>query len=188
MQNGQPELRVDVKALNARLTRLEEQLRTGAFVAAQPARKPAKKEVPEDYYDEDERPPMPGDEDAPPEEEPAAPVSDAPMGFWTELVASVRKELKPPASGFFVASPNAPVQGFLQGDKLELRCSNTFTAQMLDKPDVLEIVSRKASAMLNRPVRALVVDLLAKPASNPRMEQLLNFGKAHADVVKIRNN
>ena len=184
----QPELRVDVKALNARLTRLEEQLRTGAFVAAQPARKPAKKEVPEDYYDEDERPPMPGDEDAPPEEEPAAPVSDAPMGFWTELVASVRKELKPPASGFFVASPNAPVQGFLQGDKLELRCSNTFTAQMLDKPDVLEIVSRKASAMLNRPVRALVVDLLAKPASNPRMEQLLNFGKAHADVVKIRNN
>ena len=184
----QPELRVDVKALNARLTRLEEQLRTGAFVAAQPARKPAKKEVPEDYYDEDERPPMPGDEDAPPEEEPAAPVSDAPMGFWTELVASVRKELKPPASGFFVASPNAPVQGFLHCDKLELRCSNTFTAQMLDKPDVLEIVSRKASAMLNRPVRALVVDLLAKPASNPRMEQLLNFGKAHADVVKIRNN
>ena len=184
----QPELRVDVKALNARLTRLEEQLRTGAFVAAQPARKPAKKEVPEDYYDEDERPPMPSDEDAPPDEEPAAPVSDAPMGFWTELVASVRKELKPPASGFFVASPNAPVQGFLHCDKLELRCSNTFTAQMLDKPDVLEIVSRKASAMLNRPVRALVVDLLAKPASNPRMEQLLNFGKAHADVVKIRNN
>ena len=61
----QPELSTDVESINARLTRMEEQLRTGAFVAAQPKKAP-RKEVPEDVYDEDELPPLPGDEDAPP--------------------------------------------------------------------------------------------------------------------------
>ena len=184
----QPELSLDVKAINARITRIEEQLRTGAFVAAAP-QKTAKKEVPEDIYDEDERPPLPDDLDAPPaEEEPAPQVSEAPMGFWQELTAAARKELKPPAMGFFVATPNAPMQGFLVGNTLELRCGNRFIAETLNKPDILEVVSRKASAMLGRPIQASVVDLSAKPASNPRMEQLMNFGKAHPDVVKIRNN
>ena len=182
----QPELSVDVKALNARLTRIEEQLRTGAFVAA--PQKTAKKDVPEDFYDEDELPPLPDDADAPPAEAEEAPamVNEAPMGFWQELVAAARKELKPPAIGFFAAGPNAPMQGALVGDKLELRCGNTFIAQTVSKPEVLEIVSRKASAMLGRPVRAEVVDLSAKPQGNPRMEQLMNFGKAHSDIVRIK--
>ena len=110
------------------------------------------------------------------------------MGFWQDLVAAARKELKPPAMGFFATGPNAPVQGALLGDKLELRCGNGFIAQTIGRPDVLEIVSRKASAMLGRPIRAEVVDLTAKPQGNPRLDQLMNFGKAHPDVVKIRNN
>ena len=57
---------------------------------------------------------------------------------------------------------------------------------MLDKPDVLEILTRKAGAMLNRQVRAKVVDLSKKPASNPRMEQLMNFGRAHSDIIHIK--
>ena len=184
----QPELSLDVKAMNARITRIEEQLKTGAFVAAAP-QKTAKREVPEDIYDEEELPPLPGDEDAPPaEDEPAQPVNEMPMGFWQELVAAARKELRPPAMGFFNAAPNAPMQGVMQGSKLELRCSNTFIAETVNKPEILEIVSRKASAMLGRNVQATVVDLSAKPQGNPRMEQLMNFGKAHPDVVKIRNN
>ena len=182
----QPELSLDVKAVNARLTRLEEQLRTGDFVA--PAGKKAAKAapIPEDTED-DERPPMPDDADAPPEE-PQPAFNEAPMGFWTELVTAVRKELKPPASGFFAVSPNAPVQGALVGNRLELRCTNTFTAETINKPDILEVVSRKASAMLGRKVGAFAVDLSAKPANNPRMEQLLNFGKAHSDIVKIKEH
>ena len=108
------------------------------------------------------------------------------MGFWSDLCGGVRKELKPPVSGFFAVSPNAPVQGALLGDKLELRCSVDFVAKTLDRPDVLELVSRKASAMLGRPVRAVVVDINARPAGNPRMEQLMNFGKAHSDIVTIK--
>jgi DNA polymerase-3 subunit gamma/tau len=182
----QPELSLDAKAINARLTRLEETIKSGAFTMATPG-KQQKTSVPEDAYDEDELPPLPDDGDAPPEpEDMPMPVSEAPSGFWTELVASARKELKPPASGFFVASPNAPMQGVLMGQTLELRCNNAFVAQTLSRPDILEVVGRKASAMLGKPVRVNIVDLTAKPAGNPRMEQLMNFGKAHSDIVRIK--
>ena len=186
----QPELSLDAKALNARLTRLEEQIKSGNIaVAAQPKNNPKAAVSSDDDFDDD-RPPMPGDEDAPPgEEEPLPspqPRNEAPMGFWSELVNGVRRELKPPASGFFTVSPNAPVQGVLTGNRLELRCTNSFTAQMLDKPDILEVVSRKASAMLGRPVRAFSVDMTAKPQGNPRMEQLMQFGREHSNIVNIK--
>ena len=184
----QPELNLDAKALNARLTRLEEQIKSGSFVAAAPQKK-AKQKDSEDPY-EDDRPPMPGDEDAPPLEEEVPPPrpSEAPVGFWPELCGAVRKELKPPISGFFAPTPNAPVQGALLGDTLELRCGNDFIAKMLDKPEILEVVSRKVSAMLSRPIRVTVVDMTAKPAGNPRMEQLMKFGRDHSDIIKIKNN
>ena len=181
----QPELSLDTKALNARLTRLEEQVKSGAFVPAAPVK--AEKAASEKDEYEDDRPPMPDDADAPPAEDtPPVMESEAPVGFWSDLVAAVRKELKPPVSGFFVVTPNAPVQGALVGDRLELRCSNSFTAQMLDRPEILEVVSRKATAMLSHPVRAVTVDMSAKPAANPRMEQLMNFGRAHSDIVTIK--
>ncbi len=181
----QPELSLDAKALNARLTRLEEQLKNGNFVVAAKPQKAQEAPVRDDY--DDDRPPMPDDDDAPPlPEEPPIQQSEAPMGFWSELCGAVRKELKPPISGFFAATPNAPVQGSLVGNKLELRCSNAFTSQMLDKPEILEVVSRKASAMLGKQVRAVPVDMTAKPAGNPRMEQLMSFGRNHPDIVKIK--
>ena len=176
----QPELILDAESLNARLTRLEEQIKTGSFTvqAAMPV-KPVQPAEEEDY------PPMPGDEDAPPviEEEPAAP---APTGFWMDLAVSIRRELRPPASGFFAPTPNAPVQGILKGNQVILQCANSFTKEMVDKPNILELVARKASAQLGRPVTAKAVDVSAKPQANPNMEQLLNFGRAHPDVVKIK--
>ena len=181
-----PELSLDAKALNARLTRLEEQLKSGSFVPAAPVKNVT---APSPEKEDGDRPPLPDDADAPPIREEDSPIQhETPIGFWSELVASVRKELKPPASGFFVASPNAPVQGKLHGDRLELRCSNDFTAKMLDRSDILEVVSRKAGAMLGRPIRVSVVDITARPQSNGRMEQLMNFGRAHSDIVKIKNN
>ena len=181
----QPELSLDAKSLNARLTRLEEQVKSGSFVPA-PAKKQEQRT--EETDDESDLLPVPDDADAPPEmDAPPAPLQDeAPVGFWSDLVAAVRRELKPPVSGFFVVTPNAPVQGALTGGRLELRCTNSFTAQMLDKPEILEVVSRKAAAMLSRPIQAVTVDLSEKPAANPRLEQLMNFGRAHSDIVKIK--
>ena len=182
----QPELQLDAKALNARLSRLEEQLKSGAFVAAVPAAPAAKQEAPED----DDRPPMPTDDDAPPcaDEQPQAapPADEAPLGFWTELVSAIRQELRPPISGFFVATPNAPVQGSVQGKQVVLRCANSFTLEMINKPEILALVGRKASVILGRPVSATAVDKNAKPENNARMEQLISFGRAHSDIVTIK--
>ena len=184
----QPELSLDAQSLNARLTRLEDQIKSGAFAVAAPV-KQEKKVVPEDL--DDERPPLPDDADAPPSDEEPAPRkpasnTQAPPGFWTDLMTASRKELKPPASGFFVAAQNSPLRGALKGDVLELRCAVTFVADAVNRPDILEVVTRKASALLERQVRVVVVDMSAKPAGNPHMEKLLNFGKNHSEVVKIK--
>jgi len=178
----QPELSLDVKSVNARLTRLEEAIRSGELVVKQDVSK--QRHSPAEEFDDD-RPPLPADEDAPPEELPL-PANEAPIGFWAELIAAARKELKPPASGFFVVSPSAPVQGHLVGDRLELRCSNAFTVQTISKPEILEVISRKASAQLGRKIHVFAVDMSAKPLNNPRMEQLMSFGRAHSDIIRIK--
>ncbi len=176
----QPELSLDAGSLNARLTHLEEQIKLGTFVTAAAAQSSA----PTAVQEEEELPPMPDDADAPPEELPV--VSDAPVGFWTDLISAVRAELKPPLSGFFTTSPNAPVQGVLQSDRLTLRCTNAFIKEMVNKPEVLTLVARKAGAMLGRNVRVTVSDGNGSPENHEKMGQLLDFGRAHADIVKIK--
>ena len=177
----QPELVLDSGSLNARLTRLEDRLNSGDFTV-----KTSSPAVVED----DERPPMPDDSDAPPEtgQYDSATQNDAPIGFWTDVAAQIRKELKPPASGFFAPTPNAPVQGVLQGQKLLLVCSNKFTMEYINKPEILDLVSRKASAKLGIPVRAFAVDHMAGSANTEQMEQLLQFGRAHSDIINIKEN
>ena len=177
----QPELSLDAKSLNARLTKLEEKIRTGDFVPAAKVTQIAKAE---DVVD-DELPPPPDDADAPPAAE-HAPVDHTPMGFWTDLAAAVRQELKPPLSGFFAASPNAPLQGRLEGNTVILCCSTDFVLQMLNKPEIIELVSRKASAQLGRTVSVKVIDSSAVPQRSKKMDQLLSFGRAHSEVIKIK--
>ena len=185
----QPELSLDAESLNARLTRLEEQIKSGSFVVSQ---KQSAKPVPEDL--DDERPPLPDDGDAPPDEDTPvaenkpAQQSQAPAGFWTDLMTASRKEMRPPASGFFVATQSSPLRGALKGNVLELRCQTTFVAEEVNRPDILEVVSRKAAALLGHPVQIKIVDMSAKPSGNPRMEQLLKFSKAHSDIVTIKEH
>ena len=175
----QPELKLDAESLNARLSRLEERIKNGSFVAAVAAPVPVAEQ-------EDELLPVPDDSDAPPVEVRSEPVDESPVGFWPDFVAAIRQELKPPLIGFFTTSSNAPIQGVLQGNQLILRCSAKFVLEMVDKPPVLEMVARKASAQLGRPVRAVVVDKNASLGNNQNMEQLLAFGRAHSDIIKIK--
>ena len=184
----EPGLQMDAESVNARLSRLEEQLRTGDFVA--PVR--AVVSTP-GQIDNDQRPPAHDDADAPPDpnepvtDQPDAPAADeTPVGFWPDLVAAVRKELKPPVSGFFTATPNAPIQGKLQGAKLVLLCGNAFVADMINKPEITALVGRKATAILGRTVTAAVQDRTAKTEKNQQMEQLLAFGREHSDIIHIK--
>ena len=176
-----PELSLDASALNARLTRLEDQLKSGAFVAApKAAAQPEAQTEPEE-----ELPPIPDDSDAPPDAEAqqVAPVNSD--SFWLELVGEIRQELSPPVSGFFVATPTAPVRGVLRGNILELRCQGSFPAESVSAKPVQEVIARKAAARLGRAVQIKVVDV-TQTGNTGRMEQLMNFGRAHQDIVKIR--
>lgn len=175
----QPELSLDAESLNARLTRLEDQIKSGSFVSfsSQPeaAKEPAQAVQPVPKQPE-------------PEEIPEAelPVEEMDPGAWTELLSAVRKELKPPASGYFMQSDNAPIKGSLHDGILELRCVNKFVAEIVDRPEILEVVSRKVSAMAGKRIVVKVTDFSSKPQANPQFERILDFGRSHSDVFNIK--
>ncbi len=179
---SQPELSLDSKAINARLTRLEEQMRSGVVVS-----KPQSQTTEQitSVQQMEELPPPPDDADAPPASEMEMPTQ-APIGFWTDLAAAIRSELRPPVSGFFAGTPNAPLHASLQGDTLILHCDGMVTTGMVNKPEVLKIVKQKADAQLGRNMKIKVVDTTEVPAHNAKMDQLLSFGKAHSDIIKIK--
>ena len=187
-----PALQMDAEALNARISKLEEQLRSGNFampIQAAPQAKPS--------YDDD-GPPPPGDEDAPLDPDAPAPVmeqpkaapakDDTPIGFWVDLAAAMRPELPRSLVGFFSGTDNAPVRGLVRENRVGLICANAFVTQMVDRPDVRDLAARKASLILGRPVTVKVVDRTARPEQNKQMEQLMAFGREHSDIIKIKNN
>ncbi len=181
----QPQLHLDAEGLNARLSALENRIKNAPIQAVQPV---------QPVYDDDELPPAPDDRDAPPEEradimpsaEPA--VEAVAPDFWPAVAAQLRRELKPPISGFFAPSPNAPVQAVLRGNRLELLCSNNFTYDLLNKPQLLAIIGEKASEHVGRTLVAAAVDRGAKQADSPNLRKLMDFGKSHPDIVKIKQN
>ena len=177
----QPELQLDAAGINARLTRLEEQIKSGELTVAV---KPPREQQPE----EEEQIPPPGDEDAPPMMDVPAPQPEdnTPAGFWTDLVSSLRQELRPPVSGFLMTTENAPIRGVLEGNRVVLKCTNRFAKEMVDKPEILSLIGRKASAILGRQVTVSPVDMTQNPQTSDRMEQLMRFGREHGDVINIK--
>lgn len=175
----QPELESDTQSLIARLTRIEDQIKSGALshVAApeQPvaAAEPVRQAAPE-------KPVV-----AVPEKEIA---DEAPVGFWADIVAAVRAELIPSMRGFFTTSENSPLRGVLAGEKLVLLCANKFIIDIINKPDITGLVARKASAKLGRPIRVVVTDNSGVDQKNAQMDQLLDFGRSHSDVINIIDN
>lgn len=179
-----PELQLDAESLNVRLTRLEDQIKSGVVTAA-----PQKPQPALEAEDEEEYPPLPDDRDAPALAE--APVSveeedPAAASFWVEICGEIRKELKPPVSGFFAQTANSPVNGVMKGDTILLVCANAFTKQIVDKPEVLDLVARKVSAKFGRPIRAKACDKTETGGKSAQMEQLLQFGREHSDVIHIK--
>lgn len=178
----QPELVLDASSLNARLNRLEEKVNSGNIVV----RASSSEEVVPLVDDETKEEPTQMQQPA--ESVAATLLDEAPIGFWTDVAAQVRSELKPPVSGFFLVAPNAPVRGVLKGTQLVLLCANSFTMQIINKPEILQLIARKASAKLNAQVRVTAIDETATTTRSEQMEQLLNFGRNHSDIVKIKDN
>ena len=176
----QPELSLDAQSINARLTRLEEQIRSGSFTPAQPVQIPVQQEKQQIASLSEPQNEMPA------QIVPDEPMEELPIGFWVDLGASIRPEITGPFYSYFMFKPDSPVQGVLKGDEMILRCDCKFSYDVVNKPEYLELVSRKASARLGRKIRVKVEDITAKPAANSKMDQLLSFGMAHGDVIKIK--
>ncbi len=181
-----PELQLDAESLNARLTRLEQQLASGRLTVAPPS---------DDGWDDD-RPPFPGDEDEPggpalPPPEPAprraaptqaAPTaSELPIGFWTDLVQAVGPQLLPSLRSFLPG-----VRPQLQGDTLVLAVETPFVQKMVDTPQAMGLIRAKAAELLGRPVAVRVAVGNGAPEGEDRFQALLDFGRQHGDIFDIK--
>ena len=176
----QPELEIDMQSLIARLTRIEDQLKSGCFTQAVPAEAVYQPVVEQKTDKIEEITPMPTPEQKL--------TDEAPVGFWADVISAVRAELTPSMRGFFTTSDNSPLRGVLAGEKLVLICANKFIIDIINKPDITGLVARKASAKLGRPIRVVVTDSGEINQKNEQMEQLLDFGRSHSDVINITDN
>lgn len=170
-----PELEMDAKALNARISKVEEMLRNGVAI---------KEKTPEPIVVQAQPEVTVTTQDCQITDPPIK--KEAPVGFWTDLVASLQDTLKPPLMGFITAMPDSPIKGVLDDTVLTLNCFNKFAADMVNKPEILTEIEQKATAILGWQVHIKVVDTSAAPAQNQMMQQLLRFGKEHADIVSIK--
>ena len=176
----QPELDSDMNALLARLTKLEDQIRSGCIAAvAAPQVPTAASQQPAEAPVHAAAPEVPVDHTI---------VDEAPIGFWADVVSAVKEELSVSMRGFFATSENAMVKGILSKGTLILTCTNKFTLDIINKPDIIELISRKASAKLGKPVRVVVTDDSGYGSKSEQLEELVNFGKKHSDIVSFTNN
>lgn len=183
LQLCDPALSLDAESINARLSRLEDRISSGNFVAAAPC---MKTEAPEPMIEEDEeRPPLPDDSDDPFASAPASVHSSS--DFWPELVEKLQRELKPPVSGFFLNGEQSPVKGILKGSILYLECAPGPFKPNIEKPEVLSLVQEKAQSILGADVHVRVVSQGTRMEDDDQgINSLLSFGAQHRDIFNIK--
>ena len=182
-----PQLQLDAQSLNARLSRVEEQLASGVLVQASPAAAPEAADAPPTEGPVHETAPAASSSAAGqtlPEEVTSEEDTPLPDGFWPELAQRMRAELRPPVVGFFTGAENAPLQPRLRGDALQLVANDAFVKAIVDKPAVRELVQTKAATLLGRPVAVQVV-IKGQKDDSRALEELISFGQAHSDIFSI---
>ena len=182
-----PQLQLDAQSLNARLSRVEEQLASGVLVQARPAAAPEAADALPTEGPVHETAPAASSSAAGqtlPEEVTLEEDTPLPDGFWPELCQRMRAELRPPVVGFFTGAENAPLQPRLRGDALQLVANDAFVKAIVDKPAVRELVQTKAATLLGRPVAVQVV-IKGQKGDSRALEELISFGQAHSDIFSI---
>lgn len=183
IQLCEPSLRLDAQALNARISRLEEQLAAGTVVCAAPtaqqvpgvsaqpsaAAPPVKEATPS--------------ADLPQSAQQAAP--QLPTGFWPTLCERLRAGLSARDRGFFAV--NGPLRPVLQGDTLLMAADNTFILDMVKKPEIEQQVREKASAILGKPVavRFALASQVSSHGEDP-MDALVQYAEQHSEIFTIK--
>ncbi|MBQ7522972.1 MAG: DNA polymerase III subunit gamma/tau [Oscillospiraceae bacterium] len=180
MELCSPVLTEDVQALSARLGRLEEKLAAGTFTAA-----PAPKQETAEKPVQKEKPIAPKQPDAPKETAPTKTNDLLPADFRAEFFAKIAPELSPAARGFF--SVQGPFELRLQDGTLYVETENDFALNIIgDKDRLAPILSEKASALRGAPTKVCIGKKGQYQKQDDPMQELLQFGKNHEDIVKIR--
>ena len=188
MQLCEPALRLDAQALNARISRVEEQLASGVLVKAARGVVRVVREgravvviFVAGGLRRGQLPEMP-----PAQPAPAAPKPETPAGFWPALSEKLRAELSAKDRGFFAA--NGPLHPVLQGEStLIMAADNEFVLGMVKKPAIEQLIREKASALLGRPVavRFALKNQVSNLGKDP-MDALVQFGEQHLDIFTIK--
>ena len=170
----EPSLSLDAKALNARLTRVEEALASGQITRT--AAKPAE---PEKVFFE----PV---EEQPPQELPAEPTEELPVGFWPEFYAKIGAELPLSDRYLFGTDENSPAKTVLSGNTLTVYADSEMVKDRLDKPEIRQMMAQKASAMLQRSILVRVLSAAQNTEKSASMQHLMEFGRQHNDIINIK--
>ena len=172
-----PGLDLDAQAINARLSRVETALASGALPAPrleQPA--PTEALQPEIPMASAPAPTAAAEE---------AKQEKLPVSFWADLVDAVRK-WRPSLGGYFNTNDSNLLVPILRGDVLELAAATKLVESIVDHEDVRCFVSEKASALLQKPVRARVSLRTACGSGEDPLQGLVAFGQEHPELFHIR--
>lgn len=180
LQLCEPALELDAQSVNARLSRLENLVDSGALIAARPETQALPAEAPPTPPAAQTRP----EAEPTPAEAPAEPDQPLPVSFWADLVDSVRK-WRPSLGGYFNTNDANLLVPALHGELLELIAATELVKNIVDKDDVREFLAQRAGALLHRPIRVRVVTQGAKRGADDPLQRLVDFGRAHPDVVHV---
>ncbi len=170
------------EGLSARVARLETMM---AYPPARPAEQPKAtpkqaEEAPAPAEPAWDAPPPPWEDEPPEETVPEAPAPQEPpqaasagdRDFWPALVPGLKPLLSPAVWAF--VSNAAMADGRLSGSTLTIEAKASVTKAMIDKPEVLDVISKAAESRLGRPV---TVTIEAPPPRAGSLDDLLAMGE-----------
>lgn len=175
MQLCDPQLSLDAEAINARLSRVEQQLASGALPAQ------AVEASPEPIPANPTEKPQP----EAPKPKPRPKLDELPVGFWPDLAAKVGAQLDPAETALFSTKPDAVLRPALKDGMLLLCAESEFVKQRADSERLRGIVSAAAESILHTPVRVRVVCSPKSDEDSDKFAALLEFAEKHKDIIQI---
>ena len=180
MQLCSPALSNDPASLSARISRVEDAIKSGRITAAPQSSAPSGDDDPPPWDDAD-APPDPNEMPAPAPKksapQPEQPETDA---MWPELVSRVKETAGPE-----LALYGGTLTGAVQGGILTLTVASALMQQQLERDKLPALFAETASAMLGRPVRAQVRVRGAKTDGDP-FDDLVSRGGKYSGLVDIQ--
>lgn len=179
IQMCDPTLTLDAKALDARLSRVEETIASGNItVRSMTADGTEPSPVAQLSQAHDNTPPAP------------TPLilesDDLPVGFWPDYYAKISAQLPCSDRFLFGTEEKSPARTVLKDGVLLILADSEMVMNRLDKPELRRMMSEKASAMLKQPIQVKLVLASQLADGSASLEQLLKFSREHNDIINIK--